>query len=148
MERSTTQKLKKIQERALKIVYNDFNSDYQELLTRFGTTTMLRSRHICILLEVFKSKKEINPSYVKKLLSDKEIPYSLRDPSLLIQPLTNTTNFGLRSFAYLGSKLWNDLDNEIKIEIENLEDITLSKFKSLLRKWSSPKDPTTLDFYV
>ena len=141
-------KIEKIQERALKIVYNDYTSDYKELVDRFGTTTMLQSRHICILLEVFKSKKEINPSYIQKLLSDKETPYSLRDPSLLIQPLTNTTNFGLRSFAYLGSKLWNDLENDFKNKIENLEDITPSKFRSMLRKWSGPKDVNIANFYV
>ena len=82
------------------------------------------------------------------MLSGKETPYSLRDPSILIQPLTNTTNFGLRSFAYLGSKLWNDLENDFKNKIENLEDITPSKFRSMLRKWSGPKDVNIANFYV
>jgi len=132
-------KLEKIQERALIIVYNDYKSDYEELMTSFGTTTMLHSRHACILLEVFKSIKQKNPSYIQELFSNKETPYFLRDPSLLVQPKTNTITFGLKTISYLGSKLWNDLENDFKHEIKILADIKPSEFRSLLKKkmeWS------------
>ena len=109
---------------------------------------MLRSRHNCILLEIFKSIKQKNPSYIQELISIKELPYFLRDPSLLVQAKTNTTTFGLRKFSYLGSKLWNDLDNVLKHEIENLNDITPHNFRSILKKWSGPKDLDTLNIYV
>ena len=127
-------KIEKIQERALRIVYNDYTSDYNELMDKFGTTSMLHSRHVYILLEIFKSTKQTNPSYIQELLSKKETPYYFRDPSLLIQPKTNTTNFGLRTFSYIGTKLWNDLENHFKHEIENINGTKPSEFRSLLKK--------------
>ena len=146
--KTNNSKLEKIQERALRIVYNDYKSDYEELMTSFGTTTMLHSRHACILLEVFKSMKLKNPSYIQELFSNKETPYFLRDPSLLVQPKTNTVTFGLKTISYLGSKLWNDLENDFKHEIENLADIKPSEFRSLLKRWSGPKDLKTSTIYV
>ena len=109
---------------------------------------MLRSRFISILFEVFKSIRGVNPSYIQKLLSIKKTVYSFRDPSILIQPLTNSTNFGLKTFVYLGSKLWNDLDNDIKVELGALEDINSSNFRSILKRWSGPSDLDTANFYV
>ena len=47
-----------MQERALRIVYDDDTSEYEELLEKFGTTTMLKSRLVSILLEVFKTIRE------------------------------------------------------------------------------------------
>ena len=102
-------KIEKIQERALKLVYNDYDSDYRDLIAKFGTDTMLQSRLKNIVFEVFKSLKGISPVYIQDIFKTKNQPYSLRNPILLTQTKKNTTNFGLRSFGYLGSKMWNDL---------------------------------------
>lgn len=56
-------KLEKNQERALRIVCNDYISEYSELIEKVGTTTMVHLRHNSILLEVFKSIKKINPAF-------------------------------------------------------------------------------------
>ena len=127
-------KLEKIQERALKIVYDDYEADYHDLIAKFGTDTMLQSRLKKMILEVFKSLKEINPVYIRNILKQKHQPYNLRNPVLLIQSKMNTTNSGLRSFAYLSSKLWNDLPAYFK----DIENIDVNLFKSLLKEWSAP----------
>ena len=46
-------KLEKIQERALRIVCNDYTSTYPELIEKLSTTTMVHSRLNCILLLTF-----------------------------------------------------------------------------------------------
>ena len=127
-------KLEKIQERALKIVYNDRESNYQELIERFGTHTMLQSRLRNILLEVFKSFKKVNPAYIQEMFIPKDQPYFLRNPHILIQEKTETTNSGLRSFSYLGSKLWNELPACYK-DVENTD---IYAFKSRLKNWTGP----------
>ena len=113
---------------------------------------MLNSRLNCILLEVFKSikpgLKQSTPVYIQELLKVKRNNYNLRDSFLLLQTKKRTTNFGLRTFSYFGSKLWNDLENDLKNEIMNLEDAKPSDFKSVLKKWSGPNFDDISNFYV
>ena len=49
------------------------------------------------------------------------MPYSLQDSSTVVQLKRRATMFGLRSFSYAGSKLWNDLPNYVK-EMTDLSD--------------------------
>ena len=43
-----------MQERALKLLHNDFTSDYAELLKKSGKTTMEIKRLRCLALEISK----------------------------------------------------------------------------------------------
>ena len=64
-----------------------------------------------------------------------------------MQPPRNTTNFGLRTFSYLGSKLWNDLPAQMK----NIDDIEEpGAFKAILINWEGPnfEAPPLSNFYV
>ena len=49
------QKIEKIQERALRIIYDDYISTYDELLEKAGTNTLLINRLRLLALTVFKS---------------------------------------------------------------------------------------------
>ena len=57
-------KLERIQERSLKIIYRDFESSYNELLDKANTTTLLVARLRLLLCEIFKSLKGLNPKYI------------------------------------------------------------------------------------
>ena len=102
-------KLEKIQERALRILFADYNSSYTELLGRAGTTTLLIQRLSLIALTVSKSLYGLNPPCLNDMFTPKQVPYQMRDSSLLEQSRCRTTAFGLRSISYIGAKLWNDL---------------------------------------
>ena len=143
--KTNNSKIEKIQERALRIVYNDYESDYQALIDKLETTTMLHSRLNCILLEVFKSLKKINPTYIQDMFSLKENGYELRDPLPLVQQKHNTTNFGLRTFSYVGSKLWNDFPSVLKV---NIQETDPPEFKSRLKLWPCPNHDNMPSFYV
>ena len=83
-----------------------------------------------------------NPLYIKGMFEIKESSYSLRDSSKLVQPKRNTTTFGLRSFTYFGSKLWNDLP----IYFKDTDDLAL--FRDRLRHWYGPNLNDVINFYV
>ena len=130
-------KIEKIQERALKIVYNDYESDYDTLLKMFGTDTMLQSRLKTMVMEVFKSLKRVNPVYIQNIFLNQDQPYDLRNPYPLVQKKTKTVTFGLRTFGYLGSKMWNDLPSHFKdTDISNVD---TDVFRSQLKEWTGPK---------
>ena len=62
-------KIEKIQERALRLLHNDFTSDYAELLKKSGKTTMEIKRLRCLALEIFKTVNNMNPYYMKEIFS-------------------------------------------------------------------------------
>ena len=126
------QKLEKIQERALRILFADYNSSYTELLGRAGTTTLLIQRLRLIALTVFKSLHGLNPPCLNDMFTPKQVPYRMRDSSLLEQSRCRTTTFGLCSISYIGAKLWNDLPSYFK------ETTCLTDFKMILQSWTGP----------
>ena len=97
-----------------------------------------------MVLEIFKSIHGLNPSCVQNLFTIKELSYTVRGGIKLVQPKRNTTRHGLRSFSYLGSKLWNDLSNDLK----NYTSEEFYAFKSHLRAWPGPEFNDHTHFYV
>ena len=101
---TNSNKLEKLRERSLRILHNDFDS--QNLMDKSGQRTLLSNRLKYLILEVFKSIRKPNAPCLHDIFVLKEVPYDLRTPKLE-QPNRRTTNYGLRTFSYLGFKLWN-----------------------------------------
>ena len=62
-------KSKKKQRQALKLLQNDFACDYAELLKNSGKATMEIKCLRCLALEIFKTVNNLNPYYMKEILS-------------------------------------------------------------------------------
>ena len=106
--------MEKINERALCFVYNDYTSTYSNLLDKGETSTLeLRTiRFVCT--EIYKIFNQIGPSYMSNLVTPMQSHYSSRRPPDLFVPRVTQTTYGLKSFRYQGSKLWNSLPDDIK----------------------------------
>ena len=137
-------KLEKIQERALRILYKDYESSYEELISEAGTTNLLTSRIKKICLEVLKSLHGTTPPCVSNMFQPKEQNYSLRNKIPIIQPRRNTTTNGLRTISYIGAKLWN----ELPINVENPDDLSVHAFKVFLDIYQWPDFLTSAYPYV
>ena len=61
------------------------------------------------------------------MFKNNNTPYDVR-ATMLEQPLRRTTDYGLRTLCYIGSRLWNLLVH-----------MDLGQFKSLLKQWTGPK---------
>ena len=130
-------KMEKIQERCLRIVYKDYDSSYDRLLEMANTTSLAISRLRFLLLEVYKSIHHLNPKRISGIFELKPTNYSLRNTEKLVQPMERTSTYGLRSVSYTGAKLWNDLSPFLRNDVE-IED-----FKSLMAILSTDHlDPT------
>ena len=124
-----TQKLEKLQLRALRLVYHDYTSTYDELLERARRPSLHLGRLRTLATEVYKSVHQLNPPYVQDLYKCKTTNYHLRGQDTLHIPRVNSTTYGLHSSAYLGAKVWNCLPQTIKGAV------TLSTFKALIQSW-------------
>ncbi len=69
---------------------------------------------------------------MKSLFVKKCIAYELRDFITPIQPKFNTITYGHNTIMYQGSKIWNNLSNNLKMSNG------LPSFKKSIQKWSGP----------
>ena len=127
-------KLEKLQERALRIIYKDYKSTYDELLISSKNTTILISHLKIVTLGVFKYIHSLNPPCTNGLFQIKETPYSMRNTLKIAQHMKKTTTFGLRSISYLGPKIWNDLP----VDFNEVLNMSSSIFKCFLESWNGP----------
>ena len=65
-----TSKLEKIQERALRLVFCDQNSSYDDLLKRGNFLSLKAYRIKCMAVEVFNCVHEFNPTYLNRLFTE------------------------------------------------------------------------------
>ena len=138
-----TAKIEKIQERALKIIYKDYESTYHDLLLESDSTTLFMSRIRLLIIEVFKCIYKFNPQCLNELFTIKSSGYTFRNSTKLIQPKKRTTTYGLRSVVYTGAKIWNDIQPYASIDDEfpdrNKE---IALFKEYLNNVKIDLDPT------
>ena len=128
-----TEKLEKLQYRGLKIVYNCYESSYEELLTRANLPTLHLGRLRTIALETFKCINNSAPKYIRDLVNLKQSSYSFRYENTLQIPTVRTVAYGQKSFRFEAARVWNSLPNELR-KVSAFKD-----FERLIRTWTGPK---------
>ena len=112
--------INRVQRKALRAVYNDYTSDFNQLLDKGNHLTIHQINLRSLLTEVYKCLNNENPSFLSYIFEYKSVRYNLRISNLLIVPQIRTITYGLNSFSYRGSMTWNNLADNIK-NSENLE---------------------------
>ena len=64
--------------------------------------------------EAFKILNKDCPEYLHNLLSYKPSTYNSRRENQAIIPQVNTTRYGIKSFRYEATRIWNSLPNDIR----------------------------------
>ena len=105
-------KVEKIQERALRIIYRNYDSLYPELLREARTYKMTDKRLRSMLLHVFKSLKGMNTKCLNDVFFVKQNNHSMRQAVKLVQPRRKTTTVGLKTVTYLAAKFYYWIMND------------------------------------
>ena len=71
---------KKIQERALRYVTNDYKSDYRSLLCQTSLPSLEEGRQQQIAIQTFKIANNLSPPYLKYLITPRKCTQILRNP--------------------------------------------------------------------
>ena len=130
--KSSISKLENIQKWALRFVLNEYESDYNDLLTKANVPGIRIMTLRQLAVEVYESVTKIIPEYLKELFLSMQCTYNLKNVSVLERPKVNTTQFGLKSFKSYGSKIWNLLPNSYK------KDISLGELKNVIKSCNGP----------
>ena len=111
---ASTNKMEKIQERALRFIYNDFQSSTEALLSLSDTSPLHIKRMKLMACEAYKIINDLSPTYIRDLINVKVSQYNFRNEHQASLPQVNSTRYGLKSFRYEAARIWNSLPNNIR----------------------------------
>ena len=137
--RTLNNKINMINDRALRIVSNDYKSNFKELLERDPSFT-IHERYIKYLaIEAYKVKSCLFPVIMNDVFQFGErSACELRRGNHLQRTNIQTVHFGSESIKRLGAKIW-DL---ISVEIRALKSLTI--FKKKIKNWTPKSCPCRL----
>ena len=128
--RNLNNKINRIQERALRIVYRDYKSSFKELLQKDKSITIHQKNLQYLAIEIYKVKMGISPKIMNEIFRfSKNYVCSLRSGIQLKKSSINTVQFGSESTVYLRSKIWELIPENIK----SSESVGI--FKSKIKNW-------------
>ena len=124
-----TKKIEKIQERALRFIFDDNNTSYSNLLEKSGLPSLKIRRLRTMALETYKILNKSSPQFLHDILSFKQNSYNFRYKLTAEIPRPRTTRYGKNSFSYQAATLWNSLPNEAR----NFS--TFDQYKNFISTW-------------
>ena len=113
-DRALNAKVNKIQEIALRIVYKNSHADYETLLKLDNAVSIHQRNLQYLMIEIYKTKKNLNPSFMSEIFEARDVQYNLRNKNTLGIPNAKTTSYGIETVRYLGQKLWQTLPHSVR----------------------------------
>ena len=95
--RTLNNKINRIHERALRIVYNDYKSNFKELLERDHSFTIHERNIQYLSIETYKVKNGLSPVIMNVFQFGKNSAYELRSGNHLQRTNIQTVHFGSES---------------------------------------------------
>ena len=130
--KTNTEKLEKLQYRALRIVFSDFTSSYASLLEKAELSTLHLNRLRCIAAETYKCINNLTPEYIRDLEQLKTSSYAFRYENTIKVPTVRTVTYGQCSFRFESARVWNSLPNDMRKVSE------FAEFRRQIRTWTGP----------
>ena len=129
IERVEINEINRTHKRALRTLYRDYESTFEELLDRGDTKTTHKKNLQNLMVEIYKSMNHLNPEYMWDFFVKKDVPYNLRTKELCKLPSVSSQRYGINSLSFRGSLLWNALSDDLKLAT------SLVEFKQEIRCW-------------
>ena len=127
-DRTINSKVNKIHERALRIVCKDSGNDFVNNVNSSVTT---HERNLLLLMiEIFKTKNDLNPTFLKDIFAERDGYYSLRNLNHLRLPKVRTIIYGTENIQYRGCLLWSSPPKFLK------HCSTIEEFKRKIKQWN------------
>ena len=128
--KSNTDKIEKIQERALRFVYDDYCSSYDQLLSKANLPSLYIRRIRSMALETFKIINNMAPPVLNDLVFKRDSCYHFRYTNLLEIPQVKSSKYGSSSFRHAAPVLWNSFPESFR-KARNF-----NQFKSFIVHWN------------
>jgi hypothetical protein len=143
--RTINAKINRLHYRALRIVYQDETSTFEELLKKDGSITIHHQNLHSLAIEMFKVVNGLAPPFMANIfannhnLNTDNISAKTRQQSTFYNPVNpKTVNKGIETLRCLGPKIWNIIPDGIKTTT------SVSLFKSKISNWTPINCPCRL----
>ena len=108
-------KINRLHERCLRLIYYDKPSTFANLLEKDNSVSINHKNLQVIAIEMFKVYIKTSPKIMQKIFLVKEQwNYNLRNQANFEILQVKRVNYGLESIQVLGSKTWKSLPNDLK----------------------------------
>ena len=131
--RNTNNKINQLHERALRLVYDDYELPFEKLLEKDGSFTVHHYNIQTLCIELYKVYYNIAQTIFSDLFIRKNNTYDIRAKLDFVIPQINTVLKGSNSIQYYGPVIWNLVPAEMKY-VDSFE-----TFKRKIRMWK-PKN--------
>ena len=123
-------KINNVKEKALRIVYFDYKSAFQELLDKDASFSVHHRNVQTLAIEIYKHIRGLSPEIMGKVFKiNRILPYNLRTQNYFFSWVPKTVKYGTETNSFLAPKVWAWVPEKMK------ECSCLEAFKSRIRKW-------------
>ena len=130
--------INRIHERALRVVYKDYNSSFDELLEKDNSLRIHDRNLQKLVTEIFKVKMNLGPEIMKEVFEIVEGSHALRNELKLKSRKIHSVRYGIETTSFVGARVWNRLPSDLK-QCKSLE-----LFKSKIKNWIPENCPCKL----
>ena len=127
--RTINNKINRLHERALRIVYDNEKLSFQELLDLDGAVTIHHKNLQKLATEMYKIKNNLSPSPMNNLFQICDNKYNLRNKRCWEPRNVKSSIYGSETVSFRGPKTWDMLPTNIK------EAKSLDEFKARVKHW-------------
>ena len=118
--RKSNNRIKHLHERALRIVYNENQSSFEDLLRKDRSVSIHHRYTRSFAIEIYQIKSNMSTPIMSELFEKRNLNYNLRSQTDFSLHSVNTVGHRLKSLKYFAGKVWSIVPFEIKNAI-NLE---------------------------
>ena len=134
--RKLNDRINRLHERALRIVYTDDKGTFNELLKKDESFTIHERNIQTLAIELYKVVYGLSPKIMNLILplnTQAEYPGENTFKTFNVK----TVSWGTETLAHLAPKIWSSIPDDLK-------KFSLSKFTEKIRKWKPEKCPCRL----
>ena len=137
--RNLNNKINRLHERCLRVIYNDKTSSFEQLLENDNSVSIHHRNIQALAVEMYKVTNGLSPEIMNEIFQIREESrYNLRYTSLFTIPPIHSVYNGRESVSYMGPKIWELIPHAFK-QINSL-----SGFKKAIKTWKPSNCPCRL----
>ena len=127
--RTLNNKINKLHERALRLVYKYPNLSFQELLDKDNSVTIHHRNLQRLATEMYKIKNNLSPLLLQEIFPPYNQTHDLRNKRFCKSSNVRTVLYGTETISYRGPKIWEILPWSIK------NSNSIDEFKNKIKLW-------------